>query len=63
MYKMAGLWYEYVWDASYAQDYGYKCSTWIVLSDEADKGPGQYQVYNNMVYITKEEEEAAGDDA
>ena len=53
---MAGLWYEYVWDSSFAQDYSYKCSTWIVLSDEADKGPGHYQVYNNMVYATEGED-------
>ena len=48
-YSMAGLWYEYVWDASYQQQYGYQCSTWIVLNDEADSGEGQYLVYNNMV--------------
>ena len=48
-YSMAGLWYEYVWDASFQQDYEYVCSTWIVLSDEAEAGPGMYQVYNNMM--------------
>ena len=46
---MAGLWFEYVWDKGYSQMYNYKCSTWIVLSDEADSGPGKYVVYNNMV--------------
>ena len=54
-YSMAGLWYEYVWDASFAQPYGYSCSTWIVLSDEADAGPGQYQVFNNMVWPSEKE--------
>ena len=53
-YSMAGLWYEYVWEENFALDYGYVCSTWIVLSDEADKGPGKYQVYNNMVFGTEE---------
>ena len=48
-YSMAGLWFEYVWDKGYQQIYDYKCSTWIVLSDEADNGPGKYVVYNNMV--------------
>ena len=48
-YNMAGLWYEYVWDKSFAAPYDYKCSTWIVLSDEADAGPGKYQIFNNMV--------------
>jgi len=47
---MAGLWYEYVWDKSFDQGIGYECSTWIVLSDEADAGPGKYQVFNNMMF-------------
>ena len=53
-YSMAGLWYEYVWDKSYAQNYSYVCSTWIVLNDEAENGPGKYQVYNNMVTSIEE---------
>ena len=48
-YNMAGLWFEYVWDKSFQQEHEYKCSTWIVLSDEADSGPGRYVVYNNMI--------------
>ena len=48
-YSMAGLWFEYVWEQGYQQQYDYLCSTWIVLSDEADSGPGRYVVYNNMV--------------
>ena len=48
--SMAGLWFEYVWDPSFRQNYDYQCSTWIVLSDEADNGPGTYQIYNNMVF-------------
>lgn len=53
-YSMAGLWYEYVWDQSFNMGNEYKCSTWIVLSDEKESGPGQYQVYNNMVYSERE---------
>ena len=48
-YNLAGLWYEYVWDSSFAAPYEYKCSTWIVLDDEKDNGPGKYQIFNNMV--------------
>jgi hypothetical protein len=51
---MAGLWYEYVWDQSFNMGNDYKCSTWIVLSDEKENGPGAYQVYNNMVFSTEE---------
>ena len=54
-YSMAGLWYEYVYDRAYMQDYDYVCSTWIVLNDEAENGPGKYQVYNNMVNSLEEE--------
>ena len=61
-YSMAGLWYEYVWDSSFAQDLAYKCSTWIVLSDEADKGPGQYVVYNNMVSHSWERNDEMSED-
>ena len=52
---MAGLWYEYVYERSYMQNYDYVCSTWIVLNDEAENGPGKYQVYNNMVNSLEEE--------
>ena len=52
---MAGLWFEYVWDAGFAQEFGYKCSTWIVLNDEADSGPGSYVVYNNMLFELEKE--------
>ena len=55
-YSMAGLWYEYVWQPEYQQEYGYQCSTWIVLSDEAEAGPGQYVVYNNMVFAPESDE-------
>ena len=58
-YSMAGLWFEYVWDSDFSFTYDYKCSTWIVLSDEADSGPGQYIVYNNLVFPPAEE---GGDD-
>ena len=53
--SMAGLWFEYVWDSSFAQGYDYKCSTWIVLSDEADNGKGNFVIYNNMLFPPKEE--------
>ena len=33
------------------------CSTWIVLSDEADSGPGRYVVYNNMVKRIQEDDD------
>ena len=56
-YSMAGLWYEYVWDSSFSAPYGYGCSTWIVLSDEADAGPGQYQIFNNMMWPSEHEGE------
>ena len=49
-FSMAGLWYEYVWDSSFAQGYDYKCSTWILLNNEAEEGPGSYLVYNNMLF-------------
>ena len=62
-YSMAGLWYEYVWDTSFKLEYPYQCSTWIVLSDEADKGEGKYQVYNNMVFTIEEDEESGERDA
>ena len=59
---MAGLWYEYVYDRSYMQNYDYVCSTWIVLNDEAENGPGKYQVYNNMVESLEEvEDEETGE--
>ena len=48
--SMAGLWFEYVWDSSFTQDYDYKCSTWIVLSDEQDNGQGNFVIYNNMLF-------------
>ena len=54
---MAGLWFEYVWDKGYTQNYEYKCCTWIVLSDEADAGKGKYVVYNNMVKRIAENED------
>ena len=56
-YSMAGLWFEYVWDASFSMGHPYECSTWIVLSDEAESGEGQYVVYNNMLQHKKEGEE------
>ena len=59
--SMAGLWFEYVWDQGFAQDYDYKCSTWIVLSDETESGEGSYVIYNNMLF-PKEENAAADKD-
>ena len=52
---MAGLWFEYVWDASYAQGYSYACATWLVLNDEDDSGVGNYVVFNNMFTPAAEE--------
>ena len=54
---MAGLWFEYIWDANFAMEHPYECSTWIVLSNEAEAGDGQYIVYNNMLQHKKEGEE------
>ena len=51
--SMAGLWFEYVWDEGSSRGYDYKCSTWIVLSDEADEGPGHYAIFNNMIFHPK----------
>ena len=53
MYKMAGLWYEYVWDDAFTP-YSYECSTWIVLAD-TEKGEDAYLVYNNMLLPATEE--------
>lgn len=39
-YSMAGLWYEYVWEGEFQKHHNYKCSTWIMLSDEEENGPG-----------------------
>ena len=61
-FSMAGLWFEYVWDEGFAQGYDYKCSTWIVLSDEEDKGPGNYAVFNNMLFHEKAEGEESAQD-
>ena len=63
--SMAGLWFEYVWDPEFATEYTYKCSTWIMLSDEETQGPGNYVVYNNLVFPEEEgvtKEEGAEDD-
>ena len=60
--SMAGLWFEYVWDQEFAMEYFYKCSTWIVLSDEESQGPGSYVVYNNLIFPSESEEEGAEDD-
>ena len=29
--SMAGMWFEYVWDHGFQDDYGYQCSTWLIL--------------------------------
>lgn len=55
--SMAGLWFEYAWDAGFSQGYNYKCSTWIVLSDESDNGEGSYVIYNNMLFPAEVEGE------
>ena len=47
--SMAGLWFEYVWEPSYQMGIEYQCSTWIILNNEEDGGPGRYIVYNNML--------------
>ena len=48
---MTGMWYEYVWQRPFAQDYKYKCSLWVVLSDEEKSGrANQYQAWNKMVF-------------
>ena len=57
--NMAGLWYEYVWDSNFSQDYGYECSTWIVLNNEADAGAGNYITYNNMLFPLREGDEVS----
>ena len=47
---MAGIWHEYVWERPFTQEYRYKCSLWTVISDEKKSGPGEYVIYNKMVY-------------
>ena len=32
--SMAGMWFEYVWDQGFTDDYGYQCSTWLILQDK-----------------------------
>ena len=54
--SMAGLWFEYVWDSGFTQGHDYKCSTWIVLSDEADHGEGNFVIYNNMLFPALKED-------
>ena len=42
--SMAGMWFEYVWDEGFSDEYGYECSTWLVLDD----GEGKFLVYNHQ---------------
>ena len=51
--SMAGLWFEYVWDQGFAQGYDYKCSTWIMLDDQEERGDGHYVIFNNMLAPAK----------
>ena len=51
--SMAGMWFEYVWDEGFSEDYGYECSTWLVLDD----GKGSFLVYNHQQFA---EEGSAG---
>ena len=61
-YSMAGLWYEYVWDYNFAQEYGYECSTWIVLNNEEEGAKGNYVTYNNMLFPLQPEDEVSQND-
>ena len=61
-YSMAGLWYEYVWDQGFSQGYGYECSTWIVLNNEEEAGPGNYVTYNNMLFPLQEGDDISKND-
>ena len=47
---MAGIWYEYLWERPFTQEYMYKCALWTILEDEWQSGPGEYVIYNKMVY-------------
>ena len=48
---MAGVWYEYLWQKPFSQDYRYKCSLWVVLSDEEKSGRlNQYLNWNKMAF-------------
>ena len=49
--SMAGMWFEYVWDQGFAEDYGYECSTWLVLQDTDN-----YIAINHMTFEEEEKE-------
>lgn len=55
--EMAGLWFEYVWQSGYTDDYGYDCATWTVLADGDDK----FVVYNHMKWTAEEEADEKSD--
>ncbi len=52
LYKMAGLWFEYVWEDNLAVDMDhYVCSSSLWL----DEGDGSYIVYNSFQFPAPEE--------
>lgn len=52
LYKMAGLWFEYVWEGHVATDMDhYVCSSFIWL----DEGDGSFIVYNSFQFPAEEE--------
>jgi len=52
LYKMAGLWFEYVWEDHVATDMDhYVCSSFIWL----DEGDGSFIVYNSFQFPAEQE--------
>ena len=52
LYKMAGLWFEYVWEDHMGTDMDhYVCSSFIWL----DEGNGEFIVYNSFQFPAEEE--------
>lgn len=51
--SMAGLWYEYVWDAPFDNELDYVCSSHIWLQDE---NPNSFYIFNTMYHPKIEEE-------
>ena len=52
LYKMAGLWFEYVWEDNFSAGMDhYVCSSFIML----DEGDGTHVVYNSFMWPVEEE--------
>lgn len=48
--SMAGMWFEYVWDQGFTDDYGYQCSTWLILQDKES-----FVALNHMLFDEEHE--------